>query len=91
MTKMHQEVLRGAPEELSDEVRGRGTLKGEVTLVIGPPSPDAQISQDEITAKLSVLLRHHSASKAASLLARETSMSKADLYNLAVDLKALQK
>jgi 16S rRNA (cytidine1402-2'-O)-methyltransferase len=36
LTKMHEEFLLGTAEEVADRLAGRGEVKGEITLVIGP-------------------------------------------------------
>ena len=40
LTKMHEEVLRDVAPALLDTVRGRGELKGEMVLVVAPPSEE---------------------------------------------------
>lgn len=37
LTKLHEEVLHGRLSELREELAGRTALKGEFTVVIGPP------------------------------------------------------
>lgn len=37
LTKLHEEVLRAPAPELIEEVRSRGTLKGEMVIVVAPP------------------------------------------------------
>ena len=57
LTKIHEEVLRANAQELADQVSARlqqgQALKGEVTLVIGPPQKqqEARIHQDRYAAK----------------------------------------
>lgn len=40
LTKLHEEVLRDAAPALAEAVAARGALKGEVVLVVAPPSAD---------------------------------------------------
>ena len=40
LTKLHEEVLRAPAPELLEQVRARGELRGEVVLVVAPPSDD---------------------------------------------------
>ena len=42
LTKLHEEVLRAPAPELAEQVRERGELRGEVVLVVAPPS-DAEL------------------------------------------------
>ena len=87
MTKLHQEVLRGDAAHILAQLSDRPALKGEISIVIGPPDGDADLSEEDLSARLSDLLRDHPASKAATLLAKQTGRPKAALYDLAVSLK----
>lgn len=40
LTKLHEEVLRAQAPQLAEQVRERGELKGEMVLVVAPPSED---------------------------------------------------
>lgn len=40
LTKLHEEVLRAPAPELHERVRERGELKGEMVIVVAPPSED---------------------------------------------------
>ena len=40
LTKLHEEVLRAQAPHLLEQVRERGELKGEMVLVVAPPSED---------------------------------------------------
>lgn len=40
LTKLHEEVLRAPAPELLERVRERGELKGEMVIVVAPPSED---------------------------------------------------
>jgi len=87
MTKMHQEVLRGDAAGILAQLAGRPPLKGEISIVIGPPEGRDEPSEEDLSARLSELLREYPVSKAATLLAKETGQPKAALYDLAVSLK----
>lgn len=87
MTKLHQEVLRGDAAGILAQLADRPALKGEISIVIGPPADDAHVSEEDLSARLSELLRDHPASKAAAILAKQTGQPRAALYDLAVSLK----
>jgi 16S rRNA (cytidine1402-2'-O)-methyltransferase len=87
MTKLHQEVLRGDAAGILAQLSDRPALKGEISIVIGPPDGETELSEEDLSARLSELLRDHPASKAATLLAKQTGQPKAALYDLAVALK----
>ena len=42
LTKLHEEVLRGPAAQLAEGLRARGEVKGEIALVIAPPSEDEE-------------------------------------------------
>jgi 16S rRNA (cytidine1402-2'-O)-methyltransferase len=88
MTKLHQEVLRGSAEDILRQLADRPPLKGEITIVIGPPGELVELSMSDLSARLADLLKDHSASKAATLLARETGKPKSEIYDLAIVMKA---
>lgn len=47
LTKLHEEVVRGPIEEIAAEVAERESLKGEVVLLIAPPTGKPEIVQPE--------------------------------------------
>ena len=87
MTKLHQEVLRGDAAGILAQLADRPALKGEISIVIAPPADAADLSEEDLSDRLSELLREHPASKAATLLARQNGRPRAALYDLAVSLK----
>ncbi len=46
LTKMHEEFLRGTASSIRAELEARGTVKGEMTLLIGPPAGAPQSPPD---------------------------------------------
>ena len=87
LTKLHQEVLRGTAGEIGEQLDARGPVKGEITIVVGPPA-EAPVADGAIVEdRLAELLKTNSASKAAAQLARETRRPRAELYDLAMKLK----
>lgn len=40
LTKLHEEVLRGAASEVLEELQARGEVRGEIVLVVAPPTVD---------------------------------------------------
>ncbi len=87
MTKLHQEVLRGTASEIRAGLAHRPPLKGEITIVIDAPCQQQAISDDELQQQLVKLLKDHPASKAATILAKQTGRPKSQIYDLAVGLK----
>ena len=50
LTKLHEEVRRGALAELASHYRNAGPPRGETVVVIGPPEPRSAPDADEIDA-----------------------------------------
>jgi 16S rRNA (cytidine1402-2'-O)-methyltransferase len=88
LTKLHQEVLRGLPGELSAVIAARGGLKGEITLVIAPPaSSSAPASNAEIERALAEAMRSLPMGKAAADVSRRFGRSRRAVYDLALRLR----
>jgi 16S rRNA (cytidine1402-2'-O)-methyltransferase len=95
LTKLHEELLRGPLSRLAAELAGRPEVKGEVTLVVGPPTA----GQGEETAVPAAtpepleeeLRRRLAAGEAPSALAREVArargLKRSDVYDAIRRLK----
>jgi 16S rRNA (cytidine1402-2'-O)-methyltransferase len=81
LTKLHEEVLRGTAAEVAGELLSRTAVKGEITLLIGPPE-DAEdaISDADLDAAISEALASMPASKAASDIAKRFNLNRSDIY-----------
>lgn len=88
MTKKFEEVRHGSLDELAAHYLEAGPPKGEVTLVIGAPEETQEIDTDDIDARLRTALTKESVREAASRLAVETGLSRRDIYNRALAIKA---
>ncbi len=81
LTKLHEEVLRGKASEVAATLGARPAVKGEITLMVGPPAEDeTQASEADIEAAIEDALKILPASKAASEVARRFNVNKADIY-----------
>ena len=81
LTKLHEEVLRGTALEIHDILKARPSVKGEITLVVGPPDQSAvAISDDIIEAAIDKALQSMPAAKAASEVAKRFDLVKKDIY-----------
>jgi 16S rRNA (cytidine1402-2'-O)-methyltransferase len=87
LTKLHEEVLSGPIEELAREVGARETLKGEVVLLVGPPTPkqrDHQIDPRVISARIDALVAGGtSRSAAVKQVAKDLDVSRSEVYDIA--------
>jgi 16S rRNA (cytidine1402-2'-O)-methyltransferase len=87
LTKLHEEVLRGTPDELITEIRSRGDLKGEVTIIVEPPPATPSHDREEVENALYAALLVSSPAKAASEIARKFKVPRRELYALALSWK----
>jgi 16S rRNA (cytidine1402-2'-O)-methyltransferase len=86
ITKLFEEARRGTLSELIAYYEKEGEPKGEVVIVLSPPEEGAQASDEELSEKLTLLLKEHSVKEAASILAEETGRARKELYSLALKL-----
>lgn len=85
LTKLHEEVRRGSLAELA---RGaaQAEARGELVLVIGPPSA-TEASDDDIRAALGTALAEMSLRDAAKVVAETLGVTKSRVYDLGLKLK----
>jgi 16S rRNA (cytidine1402-2'-O)-methyltransferase len=87
LTKLHEEILRGRPDEIIAAIRARGSVKGEITIVVDRPSAVKSIDCNAVETALFTALQNHSPAKAASLIAKKLGLPKKQLYALALSRK----
>ena len=88
LTKLHEEVLRGAILDVAALLEKKPSVKGEITLIVGPPLASGAVSEDVIGAAINDALQSMSASKAASEVAKQFSLNRSDIYTRILNLKA---
>lgn len=89
LTKCFETVRRGSLPELAAMVAEEGAPKGEIVLLVAPPSGErAEKSQDELDARLSKALREFSVKDAASVVSAETGEPRRKVYARAIELSA---
>lgn len=86
LTKMFEEVRRGALPDLADHYHAAGAPKGEVTVVVAPPDKEAPADGEEIDALLEAALADLSPRGAAERVAGETGRPFRRLYSRALEL-----
>ena len=88
LTKLHEEVIRGTVLEVRDALLARESLRGEITLVIGPPDAAALATpQGMVDTALREALETMPASRAAADIARRFGLSKQEAYARLLELK----
>jgi 16S rRNA (cytidine1402-2'-O)-methyltransferase len=86
LTKMHEEVRRGALTDLAAHYAGPPP-KGEIVVLIGPPADDARPDDARIDALLSQALPFMPVKAAAALVSDATGIGRRDVYRRALALK----
>jgi 16S rRNA (cytidine1402-2'-O)-methyltransferase len=81
LTKIHEEFIRGTAQEVLERVRGR-ELKGEITLLIGKSEVAAEQPAEDLRIRLNAIMSERSVDEktALKLLAKESGLSKSELY-----------
>jgi 16S rRNA (cytidine1402-2'-O)-methyltransferase len=87
LTKFYEEILRGEPRDIAEQIRTRGGLRGEITIIVEPPPSAPPASAAEIEVALDHALESLPPSKAAGEVARRYSVSRKDIYALALARK----
>jgi 16S rRNA (cytidine1402-2'-O)-methyltransferase len=80
LTKLHEEVLRGTAAEIAAQLEARTSVKGEITLLVGPPVEEEAVQEADLDAAIAEALADMPASKAASEVAKRFNLSRSDVY-----------
>jgi 16S rRNA (cytidine1402-2'-O)-methyltransferase len=87
LTKLHEEIRRGELPALARHHEGDAEVRGEFTIVIAPPAPDAGVADaDEVDALLRRALRHASVKDAVSDVSETTGRPRREIYQRALAL-----
>jgi 16S rRNA (cytidine1402-2'-O)-methyltransferase len=87
LTKLHEEVRRGALPELAEHYRAEGPPRGEIVVVVGPPEPGPALAEDEIDHRLREAVAEIGVHDAAAKLAAETGLPRQALYRRALAIR----
>jgi len=87
LTKLYEETRNGTLDSLADQLAAEAPPKGEIVLVIGPPTEKPPLEQGSIDDLLVKALDDHKVKEAAALVAEMTGLPKRDLYQRALTLK----
>ncbi len=86
LTKTFEEFRRDTLAALAEEYRDR-TVKGEIVLVVGPPSAPEAPSGEDVDGLLLKLAADLPVAKAAGEAAKITGLARKDLYQRLLELK----
>jgi 16S rRNA (cytidine1402-2'-O)-methyltransferase len=79
LTKVHEEILRGSLSELDAAISGRGSVLGEVTIVIGGGPKTVELSVEE-TVRAALEEGSGSSRDLAREIAGRTGLSRKEVY-----------
>jgi 16S rRNA (cytidine1402-2'-O)-methyltransferase len=92
LTKLHEEVRRGALGELAAHYAAAGPPRGELVVVVGPPEkPTAAASADAVEGALRSALAAMSLKDASAAVAAATGLPRRDVYARALLLAGRDK
>lgn len=90
LTKLHEEWLRGTPEDVSRQLEARDAVKGEFTLVLGRPSqPTGELDAESVAAAVaSATAAGVDRMAAIKETARARGISKREVYRMLEEARA---
>ena len=80
LTKLHEEVRRGTLAELAAHYRESGPPKGEMVIVVGPPTDPETLDDAAVDSLLDEMLAHASLRDAAARVAAATGRPRREIY-----------
>jgi 16S rRNA (cytidine1402-2'-O)-methyltransferase len=86
LTKMHEEIRRGTIDELAAYYKDAEPPKGEGMIVIGPPSEDSALSDEDLSNQIREALATKSLRDAVRDVIEATGVSKKIVYGRALEL-----
>jgi len=87
LTKLHEDLKRGALSELAQMFSNVESVKGEIVVVIGPPKQSEAFPLRNIDALLKLSLPHMPVKAAAELVALASNAPKREIYARALQLR----
>jgi len=92
LTKLHEEVRRGSLGELAAHYAEAGPPRGEIVLVVGPPSKEnAPMTADDLDARLEEALESLSVREASAAVAAATGLPRRQVYARALSLQGKRR
>jgi 16S rRNA (cytidine1402-2'-O)-methyltransferase len=83
ITKIHEEFLRGSAAEIRNQLGERAPVKGEITLLIGPPEENVERSSDPLSEVLRLETEQGlNRMQAIKAVAKQLGLPKREVYRL---------
>ena len=86
LTKLHEEVRRGALDELAAEYAAEEAPKGEIVIVVGAAEARAPIADDALDREIAEALANLSVKDAAAAVAAKHGLPRRQVYARALAL-----
>ena len=86
LTKLYEELRRGALQDIAAHYRDAATPRGEVVVVVGPPEKNAAPTSDDVDARLEAAIRTMSVRDAAAMVAEACGVPRRTVYARALEL-----
>jgi 16S rRNA (cytidine1402-2'-O)-methyltransferase len=86
LTKLYETTRRGPLDQLAAEFASEAPPKGEIVVLVGPPSESAPVEDEEIDKRLSVALETLSVKDAAATVSADTGAPRRRVYARALAL-----
>jgi len=84
ITKLHEECVTGTLDELAERYAA-SPPRGEIVIVVAPPRPAAEASEDELDSALDDALKRLSPSRAAAEVAEQLNIPRKRAYARALE------
>ena len=92
LTKRYETIRRGPLVDLAREFAAEASPRGEVVLIVGPPSAsDDAMSDETIDARLELAMKTLSAKDASAVVAADLGLPKRQVYARAIALQQVNK
>jgi 16S rRNA (cytidine1402-2'-O)-methyltransferase len=91
LTKLHEEVRRGALDKLASEYAEGGAPRGEIVIVVGPMEARPAVSEAALDREIAEQLTNLSVKDAAAAIAAKHGLPRRQIYARALALAGAQR
>ena len=89
LTKRFEEAVRGPLPQLAENIADTGPPKGEIVLLLGPPTDEsAKLTPEQLDVALETALADMSLKSASQMVADQFGLKRRDVYQRALQLKS---
>ena len=91
LTKLHEEVRRGALDKLAAEYAAGGAPRGEIVIVVGPAEARPAVSEAALDREIAEQLTNLSVKDAAAAVAAKHGLPRRQIYARALAIAGAQR